>query len=398
MAENRKSIIEKALLEAEQIDKTFKANAKEILAQTMGSEIEEMVKESLEGSLAEEDDDDLEMNMDMSDDMSDVQMTTDDEMNMGDEIEFELDDLSDEDDNEVELDLDSDMETEMDDEIETVDLTDESDETVISVFKKMSPEDEIEVVQDGNEVTVKDNGTGAEYVIQIGDSEESEIEMDDMEMVSQIDMDDESMEESEIVYEIEMDEEENMEEDESMEEASRTLGSGRKFGRAGLNKPKAAPRHLAQESRFFDKKLISENKVLKNKTEQLVIENENLKSDYNKLVSALKEYRNKLNDVVVFNSNLTHAVRLFTENTTTKEEKLEIIKRFDEAKTTKESESIYKQIVKEISGKKPIKESVEDTINTTKTSGTSVEINESKVFVHPELEKMKKLWDFNHKY
>jgi len=491
MAENRKSIIEKALLEAEQIDKTFKANAKEILAQTMGSEIEEMVKESLEGSLAEEDDDDLEMNMDMSDDMSDVEMTTDDEMDMGDEIEFELDDLSDEDDNEVELDLDFDMETEMDDEIETVDLTDESDETVISVFKKMSPEDEIEVVQDGNEVTVKDNGTGAEYVIQIGDFEESEIEMDDMEMVSQIDMDDESMEESEIVYEIEMDEEENMEEDESMEEASRTLGSGRRFGRAGLNKPKAAPRHLrnegveerevtsdnvnryvqgtkisakqlkaamdrgdevkmfsnkekqtgeggrhkkvfkvgsryysetdslidggkaeamaylnesrsprhlAQESRFFDKKLISENKVLKNKTEQLVVENENLKSDYNKLVSALKEYRNKLNDVVVFNSNLTHAVRLFTENTTTKEEKLEIIKRFDEAKTTKESESIYKQIVKEVSGKKSIKESVEDTINTTKTSGTSVEINESKVFVHPELEKMKKLWDFNHKY
>ena len=101
---------------------------------------------------------------------------------------------------------------------------------------------------------------------------------------------------------------------------------------------------------------------------------------------------------MVFNSNLTHAVRLFTENTTTKEEKLEIIKRFDEAKTTKESESIYKQIVKEVSGKKSIKESVEDTINTTKTSGTSVEINESKVFVHPELEKMKKLWDFNHKY
>jgi hypothetical protein len=394
MAENGKSIIEKALLEAEQIDKTFKANAKEILAQTMGSEIEEMVKESLEGSLAEEDDEDLEMNMDMSDDMSDVEIT---DMNVGDEIEFELDDLSDDDDNEVELDLDSDMETELEDEIETVDLTDASDETIISVFKKMSPEDEIEVVQDGNEVTVKDNGTGAEYVIQVGGSEESdEIEMDDdMEMVSQMDMGEETEDMSEVVYEIEMDEEEL--EDENMEEASRTLGSGRRFGRPGLNKPKAAPRHLNNESRFFDKKLISENKVLKDKTTELVKENEDLKSDYNKLVSALKEYRNKLNDVVVFNSNLTHAVRLFTENTTTKEEKLEIIKRFDGAKTIKESESIYKQIVKEVSNKKPIKESIEDNINKTKTS-SSVEINESKVFVHPELEKMKKLWDFNHKY
>ena len=59
-----KSVIEQALLEAEQIDATFRANAKEILTQTMGSEIEEMVKESLKGSpmaINEDEDDDMEM-------------------------------------------------------------------------------------------------------------------------------------------------------------------------------------------------------------------------------------------------------------------------------------------------------------------------------------------------
>jgi hypothetical protein len=44
MANEKKSIIEEALLEAEQIDAAFKSNAKEILSQTMSSEIEEMVR------------------------------------------------------------------------------------------------------------------------------------------------------------------------------------------------------------------------------------------------------------------------------------------------------------------------------------------------------------------
>ena len=42
-----KSIIEEALLEAKQIEEAVKTNTKEILAQTMMPEIEDMVKESL---------------------------------------------------------------------------------------------------------------------------------------------------------------------------------------------------------------------------------------------------------------------------------------------------------------------------------------------------------------
>ena len=39
MAEKRKSLIDEALLESEQIKKAFETNAKEILTRTMGSEI-----------------------------------------------------------------------------------------------------------------------------------------------------------------------------------------------------------------------------------------------------------------------------------------------------------------------------------------------------------------------
>ena len=44
---NNKSVLEEALLEAQQLEEAVKSNAKEILAATMKQEIEELVKESL---------------------------------------------------------------------------------------------------------------------------------------------------------------------------------------------------------------------------------------------------------------------------------------------------------------------------------------------------------------
>jgi len=220
----------------------------------------------------------------------------------------------------------------------------------------------------------------------LGESVIYEIEIEDDE---DDDMDDEDDNMGESAY---------MDDDDNVKEASRTLGSGRKWGRKGLDKPKSAPRHLRQESRRpMNTKLIKENTVLKNNIKSVIKENEELKSDYNSMVDALKEFKNKLNEVAVFNSNLTYAVRLFTENTTTKEEKLDIIKRFDGAKTLKESKNIYKQLVKEVSSKKPIKESINEKINETKSSGSSAQINESSVYVNPEFEKMKKLWSYDYK-
>ncbi len=395
MAETRKSIIDEAFMEAESIEQAFKANSKEILSHTMGSEIEEMVKESLEDSVAlneDEDDENVDLELDLGLDSDEAGEDA------GDDLDLELGDEGDE----IEMD-DEDMEMDSED-LEIVDLTDADDETVVNVFKKMADEDEIEVVQTEDGVEIKDNETGAEYKIELGG--DSEMEMDDEEIdLEDMDMDDEEGEEVE--YHVELDDEEDMDDDMSegdymedgMEEASRTLGAGKRFGRKGLDKPKAAPKHLKVESekpKFL--KLVNENKVLKNKISSIASENETLKEDYNKMVDALKEFRQKLNEVAVFNSNLTYSVRLFTEHSTTKEEKVDIIKRFDDAKTLKESKTTYKNLVKEISKTKaPIKESIEEKLNETKSSGSATEITESKVYVDPQIEKMKALWSYEYK-
>lgn len=396
MAQTRKSIIDEAFMEAESIEQAFKANSKEILAHTMGSEIEEMVKESLEGSIGlneDEDGENVELELD-----SDVAG-----LDAGDDLDLELGD--EEDDMDLDLDLDDeDMDME-DEELEVVDLTGETDnEKVINVFKKMADEDEIEVVQTEDGVEIKDNETGAEYRIELGG--DSEMEMDDMDM--ELDLDDEDMEMDdmdmedeegeEVEYHIELDDEEEME-DEEGEEMEDEMSEDSRHTPSNRRKHNLKPANLKNESvapKFL--KLVNENKVLKNKISSIASENDTLKEDYNKMVDALKEFRQKLNEVAVFNSNLTYTVRLFTEHSTTKNEKVDIIKRFDEAKSLKESKNVYKNLVKEISKTKaPLKESIDNKLNETKSSGSAAEITESKVYVDPQIEKMKKLWQYDYK-
>jgi hypothetical protein len=413
MAEKRKSIIDEAFMEAESIDKAFKANAKEILAQTMSSEIEEMVKESLKEDWKglEEDEDEEEIE-DLEFDDSDLAS-----LDAGDDLDLDLGDDEEGDD------LDFDLGDDEDEDVVVHDLTDANDEEVVNVFKKMSPEDEIEVVQDGNNIDIKDNATGAEYRIELGGGMSPETDEFDLSDIEDEDYEDEDYEEEEdenedymsdmgegVIYEIQLDEEDYMsdksgktkeDDEENMgENVTRNYSNGRKqtlkpdnypskFKRPGVRNESTTPRVSG---------LINENKVLKETISSIKSENETLKEDYNKMVDALKEFRNKLNEVAVFNSNLTYTVRLFTEHSTTKDEKVDIIKRFDEAGSLKESKNIYKNLVKEISKTKaPIKESIENKINETKGSGSATQITESKVYVNPEFEKMKQLWSYDYK-
>jgi hypothetical protein len=433
MAEKGKSIVDEALLEAQQISEAFETNAKEILTNTMGSEIEELVKESLEEDL------DIDEMGDDEEEATDLEMS--DELDLGDEdnegeLELDLDseegeldlDLDDEGEGELDLDLDGDEEggldldldgdeLELDDEedVEMIDLTGADDAEVINVFKKMGPNDEIQVVRDGNNIDIVDTSTDAEYRIELGG--------DEMEMAP--------MEES-VIYEIEIDEEDDMNEyvteddmedideeysmeemedmDEMEENITRNHANGRrqrlrpdnypkKFKRPGVRNESRRNRPTLNESQAPRiSKLLKENTVLKNKSKVSETENQKLKSENKQLVEALKQLRGKLQEVAVFNSNLTYSVRLMTENATTKEEKVEIIQRMDDAKSLKESKTMYKTLVSELSKTKaPIKESIEEKINETKTSGAA-EIKESKVYVNPEMEKMKHLMEFNYKY
>jgi hypothetical protein len=157
-------------------------------------------------------------------------------------------------------------------------------------------------------------------------------------------------------------------------EASRTLGAGKRFGKNGLDKPKAAPRHLRTES------VNSEVKLLREKNEEYR--------------NALNVFRDKLNEVAVFNSNLAYATRLFTEHTTTKQEKINILKRFDSVETIKESKSLYQSIKQELNknnSSKPINESIERTIDNSPSTGSAVNLIESKTYENPQFLRMKDL-------
>jgi hypothetical protein len=160
-------------------------------------------------------------------------------------------------------------------------------------------------------------------------------------------------------------------EKEETKEASRTLGSGRRWGRKGLDKPKAAPRHLKVES--VDNK---ELQILREKNEE-----------YRK---ALNIFRKKLDEVAIFNSNLAYATRLFTEHSTSKQEKINILRRFDGVETIKESKNLYKTIKEELSSEtksKPINESIDKSLST----GSSVNLIESKTYENPQFLRMKDL-------
>jgi hypothetical protein len=154
-------------------------------------------------------------------------------------------------------------------------------------------------------------------------------------------------------------------------EASRTLGAGRKFGRKGLPKPKAAPQNISE----------TEVELLKSKNEE-----------YRK---ALNLFRTKLNEVAIFNSNLAYATRLFTEHSTTKQEKINILRRFDNVETLKESKSLYKTLKDEFSSEttkeNSINESFEKSVTKTPVSGSAVNLIESKTYENPQFLRMKDL-------
>ena len=157
-----KSIIEEALLEAKQIEEAVKTNTKEILAQTMMPEIEDMVKESLT-------EDDLTETGEEQVTEDEESVTVDAQIDAVEDEESDEDEV--EDDEEVAITV-SDIETDDDEEIEMggeielpsiVDLTSSSDEEVIKVFKELSDNDEVEVV--GDVVKIKATELNMTYLV-----------------------------------------------------------------------------------------------------------------------------------------------------------------------------------------------------------------------------------------
>jgi hypothetical protein len=106
---------------------------------------------------------------------------------------------------------------------------------------------------------------------------------------------------------------------------------------------------------------------------------------------ALVLFKDKLNEVAVFNASLAYATRLFTEHSTTKQEKLEILKRFDTISTITESKNLYTSIKGELENKKPITEAAVEKIASTKSTSSSEMLSEAKAYENPQFKRMKEL-------
>jgi hypothetical protein len=154
---------------------------------------------------------------------------------------------------------------------------------------------------------------------------------------------------------------------------------------------KEAARTYGNGSRNFPKrKGLPKMKVITN--DALQEEVEKLRAKNEEYRKALNIFREKLNEVAVFNSNLAYATRLFTEHTTTKSEKINIMRRFDNVETIKESKNLYQTIKDELgSVEKPmVKESIVENIDRTPSKG-STNLVESKTYENPQFLRMKDL-------
>jgi len=469
------SILEKALLEAEQLEETMKSNAKEILSSTMKEEIHELVKESLnENDYLKEQEQEEEVDvLDIDDEIEGEELDMD--LPIPDDIELGIEDETEDDEVTMEL--------------PPLDLTLASDAEVLKVFKAMGDEDGIIIQQDDDEIELTDTTTDAEYIIKLEESKKTKTmkksrkvneDMEDMDNIEMDEMDEfEVDEDEEVVYEIELSEDE-MEDDESVEgevDEHQSFAS-RRHEREGMDKylgntpddlnplshakqgylarmdDSLGDLHLGEDddvegevdetyddvtlggnlgdkskshpgTDFEMKEMVRQNNLgqkvhagnrtnkynkasrkhsgiklgesrirksynlLKEEVETLKVKN----SDYRK---ALTTFRDKLNEVGVFNSNLAYVTRLFTEHSTTKQEKINILKRFDNIESLKSSKGLYKVIKEELSQEvaksaKTISEAVEQKFTKSPTSSGGGKLLESKVYENPQFSRMKDL-------
>ena len=406
---SEKSILEQALLQVQNLEEAVKQNAKGILASTMKEELKDLLKESLEEEEEAPEEDakpEEEVEQDVTADDEDTDDESEEDVDADVDMDTDLDNDETDTDVDADVDMDADMDTDMGADMDTdmdtdsesmddegsmddedvMDMTSASDDEVLKVFKAMKPEDGIVVKKDGNNVEFGDGED--EYIIKLDGEESSDVDSDfSSDMGEDLNMDTEVEEEwneeemssddqeEETIYEIELDEEDEVEEPKKVEatEAARTKSNphGNKNGmnRAGLP----------------SKKMYKAGSGINEEVETLKKQN----AEYKK---ALVLFKDKLNEVAVFNANLAYATRLFTEHSTTKQEKLNILKRFDTISTMNESKGLFNTIKTELGSKTTVTESVAKKISNTPSTSSSAEVlSESKAYENPQFSRIKEM-------
>ena len=408
---NKKGILEETLEQITEIKKDIEENASFILKSTLKEDFQSIVRNGLkekveetpeEFSSDEEPSDDLASDEEMPDDIDGEEIPADDEMDIATSDEV----LPDE-------------ETEPG-EPELIDLTDKSDDEVIQHFNLMNPTDEIEIIKTptGIQINIGNEEAPAEEI----PSDTEDFTTDDEMPVDTEELPDET---GELPDEdnLDGDLENGEEDDEDDEDMVFEIDLGGDNDNTGINKDEAthskAEKHMKNVEEDVDhvkskthmkhaetnnrikelqeslvktrqklQALMAENKVKTQELENFNTLTEKFKGSEKDYKSAIKTLKTQLQEVALFTSNLTYAVKLMTENSTTKDEKLDILKRFDSAKTLTESREIYNNMETLFkSTKKDQTQIVEEkVIGAPKTSGSS--LNESSTYKSPQLNRI----------
>lgn len=420
---SKTNILAETLAEIQELREAVSKNANHALKSTLKEELEEIVKNNLEEVNDEELTDDMP-----GDNLPGDQAADNDADGMGD------------------------MPTEPQDGEEVIDLTDKSDEEVINHFNLMEPADEIEIVQTpegGVQINIQP-AKGEEEPKEDSDETPVATDIDEYNEKPMEGVVDEMVDlEEEPVYEVEISEEDL---NEVAKEATAHIvnkGGSVPTGESKLEEPakengvikNAATKHMSTKGGSIptgEKKLeepAKENGVIKNaatkdihestqnkagnknkekelheslvvmrkKYQEAVAENnkktqeldsfktlaEEFKGSETEYKSAIKNLKSQLQEVALFSSNLTYAIKLITENSTTKDEKLNILKRFDSAKNLNESREIFNSLQDQlVSGKTATKQVIEDKIMESPKASGSSKLNESTAYQNPQLSRM----------
>lgn len=408
-----------SVIEMEQLAASITEGTKSTLRDILSEAVSNYLREEV---LNEDDDemDDAEVSTDETSDVEEFDETSDDAENAeeapeeADDVEeteveeTEAEDTEDEGDEWADFD---DYKIGEDDGSEEYDFTQETDPNkLVKVFKLMKNDDQVSVVKDGDKVSIKDNEADTEYVIELNADDEVDNELNDeitmaeslgytdnyqdKDPIEGLSMDggtpkntkdwhkgvptgtkkpwagkgksDPFGKKAEKVFEITLNDEVDVEE--PIEENVTTVKNQQRKMVKTMVPDNAYVQDGAHEISQGGKLKVES---LQKKIDAALLENKQLKETVAKVSKIMKE-------AVQVNVNLGHIVRLMVENSTTKAEKEDIVKRYNNVKSNDEAKALYESISSEL--KKSHATIVTEQATTVESSK---QINESKIYDEP---------------
>ena len=341
-----KSLLEELLIQAgtlnEETEKRVNTNQKTIIESTMANAVKNFIQEAVEGS-----EDEFEGMEGMEEEMFEMNVPEDQKARAEDifeeeDIDAETGEAVEGEDEEIDVEIEDDEDMEGMEDDEEIEIEDDEDMEDEGMYDEESDEDDEYMddttdFEDEEEVLDMTNASLEEVMDFIENSEDEvvvKIVKKPTYSVSVENMDDDT--------EIEVNE------DMLAEVISQELEEVEKMNEMNLSP--VGPTKMKDESgKEYEVKAMSENRKLKNQLAQLKEENRNLKLNETKSVAALKTMMEQSKKLALVNSNLAYVSRLFTEHVTTKQEKVEILKAFDSAKTINESQKRFKVLNESLS-------------------------------------------------